>query len=114
MSDAILAIVITSLVSPFVLELYRSFREKRNKSDDDIHSKIIQLETRVADLQAANTKQLVEIGVLQSRNEQQRKEIDEQAREINQLREEGKAKDVRIHDLETQVQTLNNKRGSKR
>lgn len=107
MSETIIAVIISSIASPLLLEAYRAVLGRRNKSDEETRTRITQLETRVIDLQAANTKQLVEIGVLQARNQMQEQEI-------TQLREEGKAKDVRIHDLETQVDALNLKRISKR
>ncbi len=107
MSETILAVIISSIASPLLLEAYRVINGKRSKAEEENRTRITQLETRVTDLQAANTKQLVEIGILQARNQAQEKEI-------VQLRKEGEAKDVRIHDLETQVQTLNSKRGSKR
>lgn len=107
MSDTIIAVIIASIASPLLLETYRAILGRKNKAEEETQKRITQLETRVIDLQAANTKQLVEIGVLQARNKAQEQEI-------TQLREEGRAKDVRIHDLETQVDALNLKRISKR
>jgi len=107
MSETIIAVIIASIASPLLLETYRAILGRKSKTEEETRTRITQLETRVIDLQAANTKQLVEIGVLQARNQMQEQEI-------TKLREEGNAKDIRIHDLETQVDALNLKRGSKR
>jgi len=99
MTETIVVAIIVSIASPVLLEIFRASLTKRSKVDEDTRTKIAVLETRVTDLQAANTKQLIEIGILQERNRTQEKEIDTLKGQIAE-------RDGRIHDLELHVDTL--------
>lgn len=107
MPETVVVAIIVSIASPVLLEFFRASLNKRSKADEDTRTKIAVLETRVTDLQAANTKQLIEIGILQERNRTQEKEIDTLKGQIAE-------RDSRIHDLEMHVDTLTAKRGVKK
>jgi len=103
MSETVVVAIIVSIASPVLLEIFRASLNKRNRADEETRTQLAVLGTRVTDLQSANTKQLIEIGILQERNRTQEKEIDTLKAQIAE-------RDSRIHDLELHVDTLTAKR----
>lgn len=103
MSETVIVAIIVSLASPVLLEVFRSVVTKKNKAEEETRKELAILKAQVTDLQAANTKQLIEIGILQERNRTQENEIKE-------LRAQVMERDERIHELELQMTKRGNKR----
>jgi len=104
------AIVITAFVAPLFLKLTEFVMNKssqaereRKAREEETEKRISALGLRVDELRESNTRLMIQ-------TETQQRTINEQAKQITELKTEISKRDDRIKELETQVDILQHRR----
>jgi len=104
------AIVITAFISPLFLKLTEFVMNKssqverdRKAREEETEKRISALGLRVDELRDSNTRLMIQ-------SETQQRTIDEQAKQITELKAEIAERNTRIKELETQIDILQHRR----